>query len=183
MGLRCADINPASGKWWSAPGPPTDAGLKFAGQPSVFDNITLSGHIDADNGLVPLKRACPTKRPSSGSRTDSRSLPRHHGDLVLRISAPPSPSPLRTTPMSNQHPNPEVAVFHSPFGYRLSQFSERFNAAGPVKNVAIGASSTAGEGGVAPYPCRLELVLRDEHSWPAGADKFKKRMIDVINRG
>jgi hypothetical protein len=86
-------------------------------------------------------------------------------------------------PMSNQHPNPEIPAFHLPFKYRLSQFAERFNAGGPVKIVAIGSSSTAGEGGIAPYPCRLELALRDEHSWPEGANKFKKRMIDVINRG
>jgi hypothetical protein len=85
--------------------------------------------------------------------------------------------------MSDQHLNPEIPAFHSPFDYRLSQFSERFNTDGPVEIVAIGSSSTAGEGGIAPYPCRLELALRDEHSWPAGADKFKKRMIDVINRG
>jgi hypothetical protein len=49
--------------------------------------------------------------------------------------------------MSDQHPNPQIPAFHSPFQYRLSQFSERFNAAGPVKIVAIGSSSTAGEGG------------------------------------
>jgi hypothetical protein len=85
--------------------------------------------------------------------------------------------------MSDQHPNPEIPAFHFPFCYRLSQFSERFNTAGPVKIVAIGSSSTAGEGGIAPYPCRLELALRDAHSWPARADKFKKRMIDVVNRG
>jgi lysophospholipase L1-like esterase len=86
--------------------------------------------------------------------------------------------------MSDQHPNPEIPVFHSPFGYRLSQFSERFNAAGPVKIVAIGSSSTAGEGGIAPYPCRLEGALRDANNWPSnGADQFKNRMIDVINRG
>ena len=86
--------------------------------------------------------------------------------------------------MSNQHPNPEIPAFHSPFGYRLSQFSERFNAAGPVKIVAIGSSSTAGEGGIAPYPCRLEGALRNPNNWPSnGADQFKNRMIDVINRG
>jgi lysophospholipase L1-like esterase len=86
--------------------------------------------------------------------------------------------------MSDQHPNPEIPVFHSPFGFRLSQFSERFNAAGPVKIVAIGSSSTAGEGGIAPYPCRLEGALRDPNNWPSnGADQFKNRMIDVINRG
>jgi lysophospholipase L1-like esterase len=86
--------------------------------------------------------------------------------------------------MSDQHPNPEIPAFHSPFGYRLSQFSERFNTAGPVKIVAIGSSSTAGEGGIAPYPCRLEAALRDPNNWPSnGADQFKNRMIDVINRG
>jgi lysophospholipase L1-like esterase len=50
--------------------------------------------------------------------------------------------------------------------------------------VAIGSSSTAGEGGIAPYPCRLEAALRDPKNWPsAGSDQFKNRMIDVINRG
>jgi hypothetical protein len=45
--------------------PPTGAGLKSAGQPSVFDidNIMLSGHIDTDNGPVlwPLKRAATSR--------------------------------------------------------------------------------------------------------------------------
>jgi lysophospholipase L1-like esterase len=86
--------------------------------------------------------------------------------------------------MSDQHPNPEIPAFHSLCGYRLSQFSERFNAAGPVRIVTIGSSSTAGEGGIAPYPCRLEGALRDPNNWPSkGADQFKNRMIDVINRG
>jgi acyl-CoA thioesterase-1 len=40
--------------------------------------------------------------------------------------------------------------------------------------VAIGSSSTAGEGKIVPYPCRLELALRD---------RFHGRMIDVLNRG
>jgi hypothetical protein len=85
--------------------------------------------------------------------------------------------------MSDRHPNPEIPAFHSPFEHRLSHFSDRFDGAGPVKIVAIGSSSTAGEGGIAPYPCRLELALRDPNNWPNGADKFKNRMIDVINRG
>jgi lysophospholipase L1-like esterase len=50
--------------------------------------------------------------------------------------------------------------------------------------VAIGSSSTAGEGGIAPYPCRLELSSRDPNNWPPkGGDQFKNRMIDVLNRG
>jgi lysophospholipase L1-like esterase len=86
--------------------------------------------------------------------------------------------------MSDQHPNPQIPVFHFPFEHRLSHFSDQFNVAGPVKILAIGSSSTAGEGGIAPYPCRLELALRDPNSWPQqGADRFKGRMIDVINRG
>lgn len=43
-----------------------------------------------------------------------------------------------------------------------------------VKIVAIGSSSTAGEGEVVPYPYRLELALRN---------RFPDRMIDVLNRG
>ena len=45
---------------------------------------------------------------------------------------------------------------------------------GKIKIVAIGSSSTAGEGGVVPYPERLAKLLR-EH--------FHDRMIDVLNRG
>jgi hypothetical protein len=85
--------------------------------------------------------------------------------------------------MSDQHPNPEIPAFYSPFEHRLSNFSKQFDAAGSVKVVAIGSSSMAGEGGIAPYPCRLELALRDPNNWPKDADKFKNRMIDVINRG
>lgn len=43
-----------------------------------------------------------------------------------------------------------------------------------VRIVAIGSSSTAGEGAVVPYPHRLELGLR----WT-----FGDHMIDVLNRG
>jgi hypothetical protein len=85
--------------------------------------------------------------------------------------------------MPDQHPNSEIPAHHSPFEYPLSHFSDRFNGAGSVKIVAIGSSSTAGEGGIAPYPGRLELALRNPYTWPEGADKFKNRMIDVINRG
>jgi hypothetical protein len=85
--------------------------------------------------------------------------------------------------MSDQHPNSEIPARHPDFEHPLSNFARRFDSAGPVKIVAIGSSSTAGEGGIAPYPCRLELALRDPAAWPEGADRFKNRMIDVINRG
>src|SRR5712692_1645966 len=87
------------------------------------------------------------------------------------------------TPMSDQHPNSEIPAHHSPFEHPLSYFSDQFNSAWPIKIVAIGSSSTAGEGGIPPYPCRLELALRNPYAWPEGADKFKNRMIDVRNRG
>ena len=85
--------------------------------------------------------------------------------------------------MSDQHPNSKIPAHHSPFKHFLSHFSRQFDTDRPVKIVAIGSSSTAGEGGIAPYPCRLELALRDSNSWPAGASKFKNRIIDVINSG
>ncbi|MFL6792016.1 MAG: hypothetical protein ACJ8EE_12695 [Bradyrhizobium sp.] len=40
--------------------------------------------------------------------------------------------------------------------------------------MAIGSSSTAGEADIAPYPSRLEMLLRE---------RFHDRMIDVLNRG
>jgi acyl-CoA thioesterase-1 len=43
-----------------------------------------------------------------------------------------------------------------------------------IKIVAIGSSSTAGEGDIVPFPHRLELALRK---------RFPDRMIDVLNRG
>jgi len=43
-----------------------------------------------------------------------------------------------------------------------------------IRIVAIGSSSTAGEGGVVPYSSRLELSLRG---------RFHHRMIEVLNRG
>ena len=47
-------------------------------------------------------------------------------------------------------------------------------ASGPIKIVAIGSSTTAGEGGVVAYPYRLEEALRAT---------YQGRMVDVLNRG
>lgn len=86
--------------------------------------------------------------------------------------------------MSDQHPNLEIPAFHSPFEHRLSHFAQKFDATGPVKLVAIGSSSTAGEGRIAPYSYRLESALSNSNNWPSnGANQFKNRMIDVLNRG
>ncbi len=60
------------------------------------------------------------------------------------------------------------------FAYPLSNFAKRLGTPGAVKIVALGSSSTAGEGDVVPYPHRLEACLRA---------KYPGHMIDVLNRG
>jgi acyl-CoA thioesterase-1 len=60
------------------------------------------------------------------------------------------------------------------FKYPLRHLTESLKHQRRIKIVAIGSSSTAGEGKIVPYPCRLELALRD---------RFHGRLIDVLNRG
>jgi acyl-CoA thioesterase I len=60
------------------------------------------------------------------------------------------------------------------FKYPLRHLSEGLKQQRKIKIVAIGSSSTAGEGKIVPFPSRLELALRD---------LFHGRMIDVLNRG
>ena len=60
------------------------------------------------------------------------------------------------------------------FRHPLRNLTESLKKPGKIKIVAIGSSSTAGEGDVVPYPARLEILLR-EH--------FHDRMIEVLNRG
>jgi acyl-CoA thioesterase I len=60
------------------------------------------------------------------------------------------------------------------FQYRLRHLTDALNGRRKIKIVAIGSSSTAGEGDVIPFPHRLELALRK---------RFPDRMIDVLNRG
>jgi hypothetical protein len=71
--------------------------------------------------------------------------------------------PIHTTP-------PGFGHFERP----LVNFAKQLKGKEPIKIVAIGSSSTAGEGGIPPYPCRLEMKLRD---------RFQGRTIDVLNRG
>ena len=56
----------------------------------------------------------------------------------------------------------------------LPRFTESLFTSRKIKIVAIGSSTTAGEGTVIPFSCRLELALRGLYS---------DRMIDVLNRG
>jgi acyl-CoA thioesterase-1 len=60
------------------------------------------------------------------------------------------------------------------FQYGLRHLTRALNEQRKIKIVAIGSSSTAGEGDVIPFPHRLELALRK---------RFPGRMIDVLNRG
>ena len=60
------------------------------------------------------------------------------------------------------------------FSHRLPYFANRLRGEGSIKIVAIGSSSTAGEGDIVPYAYRLETALRA---------KYPGRMIDVLNRG
>ena len=60
------------------------------------------------------------------------------------------------------------------FQHPLPNFANRLKGQGSIKILALGSSSTAGEGDIVPYTYRLQTALRD---------KFQNRMIDVINRG
>jgi acyl-CoA thioesterase I len=60
------------------------------------------------------------------------------------------------------------------FKFRLPHLKEALRRERKIKIVAIGSSSTAGEGHIVPYPYRLELALRD---------RFHGPMVDVLNRG
>ena len=60
------------------------------------------------------------------------------------------------------------------FRYPLSHLADSLKRQRKIRIVAIGSSSTAGEGDVVPYPLRLQMLLRA---------RFHDRMIDVLNRG
>ncbi len=67
----------------------------------------------------------------------------------------------------------EFPVQAAPFDQRLENFGSRVKG-GQARVVAIGSSTTAGEGGIAPYPQRLLADLRI---------KYPNVGIEVINRG
>jgi lysophospholipase L1-like esterase len=60
------------------------------------------------------------------------------------------------------------------FKHPLPNSMKSLGLPGSTKIVAIGSSSTAGEGNIEPFPSRLELALRK---------RYPNRMIDVLNRG
>jgi acyl-CoA thioesterase I len=60
------------------------------------------------------------------------------------------------------------------FTYPLKHLTASLKSQRKIKIVAIGSSSTAGADNIIPFPCRLELALRQ---------RYYGRMIDVLNRG
>jgi lysophospholipase L1-like esterase len=60
------------------------------------------------------------------------------------------------------------------FKLGLLNFAKCVESLGPAKIVALGSSTTAGEGDIVAYPYRLEALLRQ---------KYPDLMIDVLNRG
>jgi lysophospholipase L1-like esterase len=67
----------------------------------------------------------------------------------------------------------QIPVVPIPFEHALTRFS-RSLAGGQAKIVAIGSSTTAGEGNIKPYPERLQSFLQSEHS---------KAAISIVNKG
>ncbi len=60
------------------------------------------------------------------------------------------------------------------FKYPFPRLTDSLKRQRKIRIVAIGSSSTAGEGNIVPFPFRLELALRN---------RYPGRMIDVVNRG
>jgi acyl-CoA thioesterase I len=72
---------------------------------------------------------------------------------------------------------PRPCIAHSDlvsFTYPLAHLTDSLKRRQDIKIVAIGSSSTAGEGGIPPYPGRLELAMRK---------RFPDCRINVLNRG
>jgi hypothetical protein len=87
----------------------------------------------------------------------------------LRIVAA---GPLKGRAMNSSPP--QIPVRPPAFEYDLPNLAKAINATGSVKIVALGSSTTAGEGGIVAYPYRLEAVLRRNYA---------NNRIDVLNRG
>jgi hypothetical protein len=76
--------------------------------------------------------------------------------------------------MNDQPEKKSIPVNAVPFVHRLPGFAAQLKGSGSIRIVAIGSSSTAGDGEILPYPVWLQKRLRE---------RFPGRMIDVLNRG
>jgi hypothetical protein len=70
--------------------------------------------------------------------------------------------------------NPLIPVHADPLQHPLYRLAEQLAQKGAVKIVAIGSSSTAGEGNIVPYPYRLQAYLRKT---------YRNNLIEVIDLG
>ena len=68
----------------------------------------------------------------------------------------------------------QIPVQPEPFEFDLKHFARALRPGNLVNVVALGSSTTAGEGGIAPYPSRLQALLTAQYSTVT---------INVINRG
>jgi len=75
--------------------------------------------------------------------------------------------------MGNGNPNIPVPV--PALQHPLKHLNDKLASGAWAKIVAFGSSTTAGEGGIPPYPERLERALRGQY--------HKDRRISVVNRG
>src|SRR5260370_5539478 len=76
--------------------------------------------------------------------------------------------------MPSERPVIVIPAQPEPLRHGMQRLSGRLAGVGAIKIVAIGSSTTAGEGDIVPYPQRLEHALRASY---AG------RNFDVLNRG
>jgi lysophospholipase L1-like esterase len=76
--------------------------------------------------------------------------------------------------LPSEQVNRDIPARPQIFDVPLRHMAARLAAREPVKIVAIGSSSTVGEGDIVPYPQRLQTFLRSH---------FKDIAIDVLNRG
>jgi hypothetical protein len=76
--------------------------------------------------------------------------------------------------MANDQPSCNIPTDLIRFERPLFHLAKQLGRTGPIRIVAIGSSSTAGEGTIPPYPGRLETALRL---------RFPGRTIDIINKG
>ena len=75
---------------------------------------------------------------------------------------------------------PQIPIQPAPLEYGMKNLATALGGSAAVKIVALGSSTTAGEGGIVAYPYRLEAALRGEYQ---NRHPNQTRMIDVLNRG
>src|SRR5271154_3769912 len=75
---------------------------------------------------------------------------------------------------------PQIPAQPTPLQNGLPNFAAALGGTNAVKIVALGSSTTEGEGGIVAYPYRLEVGLRQEYR---SRHQDQRRLIDVLNRG